>query len=102
MERDPPTIRRPRELLRRRIREHAVHRALDEANVTFHAVDPRGQEGLGDATELDTPAGRTEQAANLFRQSSLTVLPDCTGGRVVLNTNKPADKIGEIFDESRS
>jgi VWFA-related protein len=79
-----------------------LSRALDEANVTFHAVDPRGLEGLGDAAELDRPAGRTEQAANLFRQSSLAVLPDYTGGRVVLNTNNPADKIGEIFDESRS
>jgi VWFA-related protein len=79
-----------------------LSRALDEANVTFHAVDPRGLEGLGETAELDKPAGRTEQAANLFRQSSLAVLPDYTGGRIVLNTNKPADKIGEIFDESRS
>ena len=79
-----------------------LSRALDQANVTFHAVDPRGLEGLGDSPELAGPAGRKEQAANLFRQSSLTVLPDYTGGRVVLNTNKPADKIGEIFDESRS
>jgi VWFA-related protein len=79
-----------------------LSRALDEANVTFHAVDPRGLEGLGDTAELARPAGRTEQAANLFRQSSLAVLPDYTGGRVVLNTNKPADKIREIFDESRS
>jgi VWFA-related protein len=79
-----------------------LSRALDEANVTFHAVDPRGLEGMGDAAELDRPAGRTEKAANLFRQSSLAVLPDYTGGRVVLNTNKPADKIGEIFAESHS
>ncbi len=47
-------------------------------------------------------AGRSEQTANLFRQSSLAVLPDYTGGRVVLNTNKSVDKIGEIFDESRA
>jgi VWFA-related protein len=79
-----------------------LSRALDEANVTFHAVDPRGLEGLGETAELDRPAGRTEQAANLFRQSSLAVLPDYTGGRVVLNTNKPADKLGDMFDESRS
>jgi VWFA-related protein len=79
-----------------------LSRAIDEANVTFHAVDPRGLEGLGAAAELDRPPERTEGAANLFRQSSLAVLPDYTGGRAVLNTNKPADKIGEIFDESRS
>ena len=77
-------------------------RALDEANITFHAVDPRGLEGLGDTAELAAPARRTEQTANLFRQSSLAVLPDYTGGRVVLNTNKPVDKIDEIFAESRS
>ncbi len=40
--------------------------------------------------------------ANLFRQSSLAVLPDYTGGRVVLNTNTPADRVDEIFDERRS
>ena len=79
-----------------------LSRALDQANVTFHAVDPRGLEGLGDSAELAAPAGRTEQAMNLFRQSSLAVLPDYTGGRVVLNTNNPVDKIGEIFDESRA
>jgi VWFA-related protein len=79
-----------------------LSRALDTANVTFHAVDPRGLEGLGDSAELDRPAARAEQAANLFRQSSLAVLPDYTGGRVVLNSNNAADKIREIFDESRS
>jgi VWFA-related protein len=79
-----------------------LSRALDEANVTFHAVDPRGLEALGDSPELDRPAGRREQTANLFRQSSLAVLPDYTGGRVVLNSNRPTEKIGEILDESRS
>jgi VWFA-related protein len=83
-------------------RRERLSRALDEANVTFHAVDPRGLEGLGASAESDRPAGRAEQAANLFRQSSLAVLPDYTGGRVVLNTNTPADKIGEILDESGS
>lgn len=79
-----------------------LSRALDQANVTFHAVDPRGLEGLGDSAELGGPAGRSEQTANLFRQSSLAVLPDYTGGRVVLNSNTPTDKIGEILDESRA
>ena len=31
MERDPAAIRRPGELLRRRIREHALHRAIGKA-----------------------------------------------------------------------
>jgi hypothetical protein len=51
-------------------RRERLSRALDEANVTFHAVDPRGLEGLGDTPELDRPAGRTEQASNVFRQST--------------------------------
>jgi len=77
-------------------------RALDAANVTFHVVDPRGLEGLGDTAELDRPAGVNEQRANAFREASLEVLPDYTGGRLVVNTNNPADAIGPIFDESRS
>jgi VWFA-related protein len=61
-------------------------RALDAANVTFHSIDPSGLDPSGD----------------LFRQLSLAVLPDYTGGRTVVNTNKPEDAIGPIFDESRS
>jgi VWFA-related protein len=61
-------------------------RALDTANVTFHAIDPVG------LRPGDDP----------FRQMSLAVLPDYTGGHVVLNNNKPAEMIGPIFDESRS
>jgi VWFA-related protein len=83
-------------------RRERLSRALDGANVTFHAVDPRLLEGLGHTAETDQTNVRAEQTANLFRQSSLAVLPDYTGGRVVLNTNTPADRIGEIFDESRS
>jgi VWFA-related protein len=62
-------------------------RALDAANVTFHAIDPHG---------LDPNEGIS------FRQQSLAVLPDYTGGRTVINNNKPETKIGAIFDESRS
>ena len=62
-------------------------RALDAANVTFHVVDPHG---------LDPLEGIS------FRMESLRVLPDYTGGRTVLNNNRPEEKIGAIFDESRS
>jgi VWFA-related protein len=61
-------------------------RALDAANVTFHVIDPRGLE------PTDSP----------FRQLSLAVLPDYTGGRVILNNNKPEAKVGPIFEESHS
>jgi len=79
-----------------------LSRALDEANVTFHVVDPRGLEPLGESAESAGPVGNVDRTANLLREQSLAVLPDYTGGRVVLNTNRPADTIGPIFDESRS
>jgi VWFA-related protein len=77
-------------------------RAIDEANVTFHELDPRALEALSETAELDRPAGRAEQGTNLYRQELLTVLPDHTGGRIVMNTNTPWDKIVPIFDESRT
>ena len=61
-------------------------RALDAANVTFNVVDPRG----------------LEPGTSMFRQQSLEVLPEYTGGRTVLNNNHPRDAIASIFDESRS
>lgn len=79
-----------------------LSRALDEANVTFSVVDPRGLEPLGESAESGGPVGNVDRIANLFREQSLAVLPDYTGGRVVLNTNRPADAVGPIFDESRS
>ncbi len=62
-------------------------RALDAGNVTFHVIDPHG---------LDPTEGIS------FRQESLRVLPEYTGGRAVIDNNKPETKIGPIFDESRS
>jgi VWFA-related protein len=79
-----------------------LSRALDEANVTFHVVDPRGLEPLGDSAENAAPVGNADRTANLFREESLAVLPDYTGGRVVLNTNRPVEAIGPLFDESRA
>jgi VWFA-related protein len=63
-------------------------RALDAANVTFHVIDPHG---------LDPAEGDYA-----FRVTSLAVLPDETGGRTVINNNRPEEKIGAIFDESRA
>jgi VWFA-related protein len=62
-------------------------RALDAANVTFHVIDPHGIDPL--------------EGIVSFRVMSLGVLPDYTGGRTVI-INKPEEKIGAIFDESRS
>lgn len=62
-------------------------RALDAANVTFHVIDPHG---------LDPLEGIS------FRMMSLAVLPDYTGGRTVLNNNRPEETLEAIFGESRS
>ena len=40
--------------------------------------------------------------ANMLRQMTLAILPDYTGGRTVVNSNKPADAIARIFEEDRS
>ena len=77
-------------------------RALDEANVTFHVVDPRALEYLGETAESAVPVGRADMSTNLQRQQNLSILPDYTGGRVVLNSNKPEIAVGPIFDEDRS
>jgi VWFA-related protein len=79
-----------------------LSRALDEANLTFNVVDPRGLEPLGESAESGGPVGNVDRIKNLFREQSLAVLPDYTGGRVVLNNNKPETAIGPLFDESRS
>jgi VWFA-related protein len=79
-----------------------LSRTLDEANVTFNVVDPRGLEPLGESAENGGPVGNVDRSVNLFRQQSLEVLPDYTGGRTVLNNNNPQDAVGPIFDESRS
>ncbi len=68
-------------------RRDTLTRALDAANVTFHAVDPHGLDPVGGIS---------------FRTQSLAVLPDYTGGRTVVNNNRPEEKIAPIFDETRS
>ncbi len=77
-------------------------RALDEANVTFHVVDPRGLESLGETAELDAPIGRDDIGTDTLRKMILEILPDYTGGRTVTSSNRPADAVAPIFDESRS
>jgi VWFA-related protein len=87
--------------LLREARERAM-RALDRANVTVHAVDPSGLETLSkDASSFRT-GDRQTPAMLLRRQGNLGVLPDYTGGRLVANTNTPAEIVPAIFEESQS
>ena len=84
---------------------NAMFRALDLASLTVHSLDPGGLETLSDAagTRVRAFAGYPGRArGNLVRQGNISVLPDHTGGRTVLNTNNPTARVPEIFAESDS
>ena len=73
-------------------------RALEAGNVTVHAFDPTGLETLAPSA-----SARTSQRAftsNLRRRGDLQVLPDHTGGRLVSDPVRPADRAAELFRES--
>jgi VWFA-related protein len=89
---------------------NAMFAALDRASVTVHSIDPSGLALIGPTTRPSSPlsagAVRTRGAVDtnehLQRQGALTVLPDRTGGRTVMNTNSPDLRVNEIFRESDS
>lgn len=78
----------------------AMFKSLDLASLTVHALDPGGLETLSFAAR--GRAGGYRGRANLVRQGNISVLPDRTGGRTVLNTNNPVARVPEIFSESDS
>jgi VWFA-related protein len=80
-------------------REQAM-RALDRANVTFHALDPSGLETLARTAGGFRADPKNSPRRTLERQADLAVLPSYTGGRTVVNTNRAEDAIPSIFDES--
>ena len=76
------------------------------ANLTVHAVDPRGLEtGTIDAGTPVT-AGKAMNEALKLRESlrtrldNLRVLADHGNGRAVLNTNAPGDTMAALLDET--
>jgi VWFA-related protein len=76
-----------------------VFRALDLANVVVHSLDPVGlRTGIADAAG----ARRLGTGGESARQLTLGVLPARTGGRVVVNTNAPEEKVADILSESES
>lgn len=78
-----------------------MFKSLDLASLTVHSLDPGGLETP--FTAAPNPRGtRPLGAANLVRQGNISVLPDRTGGRTVLNTNAPAMRVPDIFAESDS
>lgn len=80
-------------------RERAI-RALEAANVTVYAFDPSGLETQSvTASASALPAGRPAMAA-MIRRGNLSILPDQTGGRLVLDPVRAADRMAEVFRES--
>ena len=81
-----------------------VLRALDRANVTVHSFDSLGLETLArNADAFPTASrGRAPMSRHLERQGNLSVLPDFTGGRAVLNTNSPESLVRNVLAETAS
>jgi VWFA-related protein len=78
----------------------AMFKALDLANLTVHSLDPGGLDTLASVASLQRYNYRGR--ANLVRQGNISVLPDRTGGRTVLNTNNPELRVADIVRESDS
>lgn len=89
----------------------AMFAALDRANLTVHSIDPQG---LVNAAPQSQAAAMTRSsrsaidslqsgiAATLRERENLSVLPERTGGRVVVGANNPERTIPDIFRESAS
>jgi len=85
--------------------------ALARSHLTVHSIDPTG---LASSMCQGSCNGKPGQDGQLMRrrrwemttvermqaQGSLDVLPELTGGRKVVNTNAPEEKVPEIFHES--
>lgn len=88
----------------------AMFDALDRSGVTVHAIDPSGLNLVGPTTQAASTlrGGRAQVAraqavdTHLQNQGELGILPDRTGGRTVMNTNGPEDRVPEIIRESQS
>ena len=89
----------------------AMVHATQLANVTVHTVDPNALETTnvhaGDdfnPDPTDQRGGRRAGAANrallIERHQSLQTVADWTGGRAILNTNRPEESVRPILDES--
>lgn len=84
--------------------------ALDRSGVTVHAIDPSGLQTVGPTSQAASTqrAGRVRAAqteainTQLQEQGELRVLPERTGGRTVMNTNGPQERVPEIIRESQS
>jgi VWFA-related protein len=84
--------------------------ALGRSSVTVHSLDPNGVVNVSPATRASSSlragsVGRFQaQETNevLANQESLGILPERTGGRRVINTNAPEEKVPDIFKETEA
>ncbi|MCC7043982.1 MAG: VWA domain-containing protein [Acidobacteria bacterium] len=84
--------------------------ALDRSGLTIHSIDPTGLQTVGPTSQASSTQrgarvrGAQVQAVEtqLQQQGEISVLPDRTGGRTVMNTNGPQTRVPEIVRESQS
>jgi VWFA-related protein len=78
----------------RRLRDarRDFERAMGDANVTVHVLDPVGLD-----TDDSTPLGPGRVRERL---DTLPVIADLTGGRTVSNTSTPDDQVSAVLDET--
>ena len=86
--------------------------AVDRANLTVHSIDPQGLENAAPQARASqsTLANRSRAAAldavwgssahPMSGRQNLSVLPDRTGGRIVVGRNNPEEIVPQILDES--
>jgi hypothetical protein len=96
----------------------ALFAAVERANLTVHAIDPRGLTNVGPQTQASTlngqdRPGKPAQVARLEKQQedmndlltsqqNIRLLPDRSGGRTVIGRNNPQETVPEIFRESEA
>jgi VWFA-related protein len=84
--------------------------ALDRSGVVVHAIDPSGLDTVGPISRASSTlhgagvsVARTRAVQeNLASQNNLNIVPDYTGGRVVMNTNAPQARVPDVMRESES
>ena len=85
--------------------------AVDRANLTVHSIDPQGLVNAApEARATTTPLSRGRSAAldavwgstahPMSGRQNLSVLPERTGGRIVVGRNTPEEVVPQILDES--
>ncbi len=87
--------------------------ALGTSGLTVHSIDPQGMASVGPAARATVPNGivnrdgrvlnqqlMDERTAFMAAQGSLAVLPDLTGGRVIINNNEPFRLVPAVLHES--